>query len=221
MNLLMNNLMEIIPVKTPLWLSFLYPNRIWKKQKTQPTIYLTFDDGPIPEITPWVLKQLELVNAKATFFCIGANIKKNPSIFSEIIASGHQVGNHTFQHLNGWKTSTSKYIEDVLLAEEIISTYSNKNNPKFFRPPYGKLKNNQAKALMNKGYQLIMWDVLTKDYDANFDEEKCLKASIKATENGSIVLFHDSLKAHRNLSYVLPRFLKHFSEKGYVFESLP
>ena len=189
-----------------------YSSLIWKVNTNEKIIYLTFDDGPIPEITPWVLQQLRDFNAKATFFCIGENVKKNPQIFEQIKSEKHQIGHHTFNHVNGWKTKNEIYFENVEKGNDVAPSH-------LFRPPYGKLKRSQIQQLKQK-YKLIMWDVLTYDFDANTDKEKCLKNILINTGIGSIVVFHDSLKAKKNLYYALPLVLKYFSEKGFKFEVL-
>ena len=210
-------------------LSIFYPKLTWARRSAEKLIYLTFDDGPIPEVTEYVLDELDKYSAKATFFCVGDNILKNTPVFQNIIHRGHKIGNHTFNHLNGWKNETGHYLENVSKCNYIImnsldaetkQTYlSNRSGKKLFRPPYGKIKQAQIKAL-TEDYEIIMWDVLSGDFDKNLAPEKCLYKAIKFTKNGSIVIFHDSLKALPNLQYALPRFLKHFKEAGYRFESL-
>ena len=173
-------------------------------------IYLTFDDGPVPEITPWVLNLLKQENIKATFFCVGANVAKYPEIYNQIIEQGHSVGNHTYNHLNGWNTDTNKYIQNVKHCSELVST-------NLFRPPYGKLKHAQS-LILNSQYSIIMWDVLSGDYSKETTPEKCLKNVNDNVRNGSIILFHDSLKAQTNMQYTLPKFITFAKEKGFVFE---
>ena len=193
----------------------IYPKRIWSVSTNEKVLYLTFDDGPIPEVTPWVLKTLNQYQAKATFFCIGENVEKNRNVFNTVIAEGHRVGNHTYNHVNGYKTSTKAYLENVLAFEKLgVST-------NLFRPPYGKCKTSQAKPLQKKRYNIVMWDVISEDYDKNISEEQCYQTVIDQAKKGSIVIFHDSLKAEKNLRYALPKVLKYFSEKGYVFNTLP
>jgi peptidoglycan/xylan/chitin deacetylase (PgdA/CDA1 family) len=194
----------------------LFPRYIWRIKTTEKKIYLTFDDGPIPEVTEWVLEQLALFNAKGTFFCVGENIIKHPEILKKIINDGHLVANHTQNHLKGWKTENDLYLNNFHLCEKSIESIK-KEKYNLFRPPYGQLKRKQADEIL-RTHKILMWSVLTKDYDANFDEVQCLKNAIKKTRNGSIVLFHDSLKAKKNLRYVLPKYLEHFSKKGYKFE---
>ncbi|WP_121905788.1 polysaccharide deacetylase family protein [Ulvibacter antarcticus] len=199
----------------------MFPKRVWAFSDKNNTVYLTFDDGPIPEVTPWVLSLLKEHNAKATFFCIGENITKHPDIFERIISEGHSFGNHTFHHLNGWKTETLDYLKDCELFEEAIS----KVDPKMmksplFRPPYGRLNSKQSRQIQNKGYKIIMWDVLSYDYNSNVSEEKCLQNVLKAIQPGSIVVFHDSLKAANNMKYALPKLLKFIENKGWKCEAI-
>ena len=184
-------------------------NLVWEMNKEGKTIYLTFDDGPEPEVTPWVLETLRKYNAKATFFCLGKNAENHPAIVETIIRSGHTVGNHTYCHLKGWKTDTSLYIADIEKCDSILKT-------PFFRPPYGKIKPSQLRLLKGK-YKVIMWTLLTCDFDASLDKDKCLDVVLKKTKSGSIIIFHDSLKAREKLQYVLPRLLEHFSKEGYDF----
>jgi len=202
-------------IKTPFWLRWLYPGLVWRKISAKPVIYLTFDDGPIPEVTPFVLSVLERYDAKATFFCIGDNIRKHPGIFQKLIEGGHAIGNHTFNHLKGWKTKDEVYLENFKLCDNLTKS-------KLFRPPYGRIKRSQVSKLKNEypGLKIIMWDVLSGDFDLGLSPEKCLKNVLKATEAGSIVVFHDSLKAFERLEYVLPRALEFWKKQGYSFEKL-
>jgi len=182
-------------------------------------LFLTFDDGPISGPTEFVLEELEKFNAKATFFCIGDNICKHPEIFQRIVAEGHEIGNHTFHHLKGWGTSTEKYVDNVKLCQDQISSFQPPASKKLFRPPYGRIRGKQIDHLKDQ-YKIIMWDVLTSDYAQSQSPEKCLRGSIRATRPGSIVVFHDSLKAEKNIRYVLPRYLQHFSGLGFTFKIL-
>jgi peptidoglycan/xylan/chitin deacetylase (PgdA/CDA1 family) len=210
-------------IKTNALIKTLFPNYVWDVPNTENKIYLTFDDGPIPEITEWVLEELEKYNAKATFFCIGHNIEKYPDIFEKVITNGHSIGNHTFNHLNGWKTSTEEYLENVKLCESSILNLQSKIcnlKSKIFRPPYGKIKPLQSKKLQQMGYKIIMWDVLSADYDTTISPEKCLENVLKNVSSGSIIVFHDSIKAFPNLKYTLPKALKYWATKGFVFEKL-
>ncbi len=225
--------MQIIPAKTPGFVKTLFPNFVWNINTDRKELYLTFDDGPTPEITEWVLQILNDFNAKATFFCIGNNIEKHPEIFKQIITEGHTIGNHTYNHLKGWKHKTKDYFEDVLKTQELMnfqfenyklenSEIENRNAPivNLFRPPYGKLKNKQSKKLLELGYKIILWDVLSYDWDKSVSEETCFNNVTSAAKEGSIVVFHDSVKASRNLKYVLPKVLEYYSERGYVFKAL-
>jgi len=210
-------------IKTNALIKKIFSNYIWDVSNTENKIYLTFDDGPIPEITEWVLEELKKHDAKATFFCIGHNIEKHPEIFEKVINEGHSVGNHTFNHLNGWKTSTEKYLENTKLCEASISNLQSKIynlKSKLFRPPYGKIKTSQAKKLRQLGYKIIMWDVLSADYDTTITPEKCLENVLQNVIPGSIIVFHDSVKAFPNLEYTLPKALKYWKNKGFVFEKL-
>lgn len=204
-------------VKSPRWLSFIFKKRIWHFSKTEKTIYLTFDDGPTT-VSNFVLDLLEQYNAKATFFCIGDNVDKYPNIFNRIIDKGHCIGNHTQHHVNGWKTSTQTYMKEINLAEKSI--YKNALKTKIFRPPYGKSTRAQRKLIYKKGYQIIMWSVLSADFDMNISKEKCLSNVLKNTTNGAIIVFHDSEKAKEKLHFVLPKVLKYFSQQGYQFKGI-
>lgn len=207
--------------RTPYWLSALYPSFTWHKSRKEKTLFLTFDDGPIPGVTEFVLEQLAHHKALATFFCVGDNIAKHPDVFSKVIAQGHSIGNHTHNHLNGWKEEDGSYYENILLCQKAIEKHAvfSDRNRDLIRPPYGKIKRSQARLIKDK-FEVVMWDVLSGDFDSNLHPEVCLKKTIGATKNGSIIIFHDSIKSEKNLSYVLPRFLSHFIEKGYVFQSL-
>ncbi|MCH4821988.1 polysaccharide deacetylase family protein [Gramella lutea] len=221
--------MKYIRAKYPLILKMLYPGRISKVKHTN-AIYLTFDDGPIPEVTPWVLDTLAKYDAKATFFCIGENVKNHPEIFQRIQEEDHCIGNHTYNHFNGWKTPTSTYIENTFLAEETMKDHTSnpdsednqKDKPsfRFFRPPYGKIKNSQAKALKKQGYEIVIWDVISGDYNPEFSAESCFKNVIDNTVPGSTIVLHDSIKAMKNLKIILPQILEHYKEKGFEFRSL-
>lgn len=201
--------------KTPALIAKLFPDVHWQVETSNKEIYLTFDDGPIPEVTPWVLDQLNDFGAKATFFMVGDNIIKHKEIYDKVKGQGHGIGNHTFNHLNGWHTSTKEYLENVSKSEDLVET----KDAKMFRPPYGKLKRAQYRALKQE-YKIIMWDVLSGDFSKKLKREACLDKSIKNTSSGSIIVFHDSKKTIDKLKYILPRYLEHFSELGYTFKSL-
>jgi peptidoglycan/xylan/chitin deacetylase (PgdA/CDA1 family) len=202
-------------VKTPWLLKKLYPNLVWNTKTATRCIYLTFDDGPIPIVTPFVLNILKKHNAKATFFCIGDNISKHTDIFEQVKAGGHSIGNHTFNHLKGWVTNNQIYLDNFLQTDKLLDT-------PLFRPPYGRIKRAQIQLLKKArpDLKIIMWDVLSGDFDTNLSPEACLKNVLKHTEAGSIVVFHDSLKAFDRLEYVLPRALEYWSKEGYSFNAL-
>lgn len=207
-------------VKTPGLVQKFFYNYSWRIKTSEKEIYLTFDDGPVPDFTPWVLKTLKEYQAKATFFCVGENIKKHPHIYEQIKDAGHSIGNHTFNHLVGWKTPTNKYVKNILKAESYLQDASDKKGNKLFRPPHGRIRPLQAKILRKKGYKIIMWDVLSGDFDQSLSKKSCLEYTIKHINNGSIVVFHDSDKSFKNLDYVLPRVLEHFTDKGFKFKAL-
>jgi len=202
-------------VKTPWLLKKLFPKLIWEVKSSARCIYLTFDDGPIPIVTPFVLNILKQYNAKATFFCIGDNVRKHPDIFEQVKTGGHAIGNHTYNHLKGWVTPDKTYADNFLEADKLLDV-------KLFRPPYGRIKTSQVKLLKNTkpGLEIVMWSVLSADYDTTLKPEKCLANVLKHTGNGDIVLFHDSLKAQERMEYALPRALEYWSNEGFSFETL-
>jgi peptidoglycan/xylan/chitin deacetylase (PgdA/CDA1 family) len=208
----------MIPFRTPFFLPYFYPSLIWRMPEDRRELYLTFDDGPVSGPTEFVLDLLEKKNCKATFFCIGDNIRKFPTVFQSIQRGNHAVGNHTYNHMNGWTTNLINYIENVRKCDAEIRKAGSERLVTCFRPPYGRINRKQIAALPQ--YKIIMWDVLTHDYNQSLSPDACLRRSIKATRNGSIIVFHDSLKAERNMTYMLPRFIDHFLEKGYQFKSL-
>ena len=197
-------------IKSPFILTeFSKKSITWKLAKDQKALYLTFDDGPVPEVTLEVLEILKLYNAKATFFMVGENAKRYPEIVDQVIAQGNSIGNHTFNHLNGMKVSDKAYFRNVLMAKEFVDS-------KLFRPPYGRIRPRQIKEL-KKQYQIVLWSVLSGDFDQSIDDEKCLKNVIKNCKNGSIIVFHDSLKAKPRMLFALKGTLEHFSKLGYQF----
>ncbi len=251
----------------------IYPSLLWKVNTHKKELYLTFDDGPIPEVTPWVLSMLKNFQAKATFFCIGDNVRKFPQIYEQVLAEGHSTGNHTFNHLNGWKTSNEDYLNNVLLAEEEFLKYEREDiqnvkkefekgsneaddlsspeaqyyskkfedpdappfpfrnsvlptaaslaaHSRLFRPPYGKIGPSQIKVLQQKGYKIVMWDVLSQDYDKDLSAEKCIQNVVDYAKPGSVVVFHDSVKAFKNLKTVLPQVLTHYKKRGFEFKAI-
>ena len=214
--------MDLMWVKTNRFVKWIFRKYIWDIKNSENKIYLTFDDGPIPEVTEWVLETLKQQEVKATFFCIGDNIKKHPAIFQKVIESGHSIGNHTFNHLKGWNSRKEEYIKNTILCEEAINEKTKNLNlkTKIFRPPYGKIKPSQSKILRKMGYKIIMWDVLSVDYDKEISPEQCLENIIKNTVPGSIIACHDSLKAFKNLEYALPKAIEYLKNKGFVFETI-
>lgn len=215
--------MGLTPVKIPLVAKKMFPNYVWDISSEEKTIYLTFDDGPTPEITNWVLKTLKAYNAKATFFCIGKNIKNHPDIFQNILKDGHSIGNHTHNHIKGWKTKTNDYLLNIDKAQKIIENQIQDSEfriQSLFRPPYGQIKPKQGKQLIKLGYKIIMWDVLSFDWDKNVSKETCLNNVISKATSGSIIVFHDSIKASKNMKYALPKVLDYFSNKGYRFKAI-
>ena len=180
-------------------------------------IYLTFDDGPHPEITSFVLDELDKFKAKASFFCIGKNVVENKQTYDQIILKGHTIGNHTYNHYNGWRLSNEEYLNDVREASSVIDS-------PLFRPPYGRIRKSQAKkipeAINKQNTRIIMWDVLSGDFDTSISKEQCLHNVISNAGNGSIIVFHDSEKANKLLQYALPRVLENFAEKNYEFQNL-
>jgi peptidoglycan-N-acetylglucosamine deacetylase len=209
-------------VKTNRLLKWLFSNQIWSLPNTENTIYLTFDDGPTPEVTQWVLELLQRENTKATFFCIGENISKHPEIFKQIINEGHSLGNHTFNHLNGWKTSTAIYLENIQKCNKTIykQSVNSSQQSKIFRPPYGKITPKQSRTLRKLGYKIIMWDILSADFDTSISAEKCYENATQKVTNGSIIVFHDSKKAFENMQYALPKAIQYYKSKGFSFGTL-
>ena len=207
-------------IKTPSWIKRFFSSYSWQIPQPEPCVYLTFDDGPIPEVTPWVLEQLKQYNAKATFFCIGDNVDKHPEILQRILAEGHRVGNHTYHHLNAWKTNTDDYLANVARCEEALKKYDDNPKPRLMRPPYGKITPRLTKKLKKEGYQIVLWDILTADFDTQISPEQCAKNAVTRIENGSILIFHDSKKAYPNLEYALPYTLRELHQRGYTFKAL-
>ena len=206
--------------RTPFFLPLLYPSLIWRIPSDKKELFLTFDDGPVSGPTEFVLDTLGRHNARATFFCMGDNIRKHPEVFRKVVAAGHKVGNHTFNHLNGWKTSTEHYLSNMEQCNREIllhlSAQEKQLTPTFlFRPPYGRITRDQINAMPDS--KIIMWDVLSVDYNRYLSAEKCLRNTIRATRSGSVIVFHDSFKAERNLTFVLPRYIEHFSSLGFEF----
>jgi peptidoglycan/xylan/chitin deacetylase (PgdA/CDA1 family) len=203
-------------IKTPWWLRVLYPQLVWRFPGKEKVIYLTFDDGPHPVATLFALEQLKRYNAKASFFCIGKNVLEYPGIYDRILQEGHVAGNHTFNHVNGWKVSNEVYHDEIQKTAHLV-----KSN--LFRPPYGRIKRSQIRQLKTSDQRLqtIMWDVLSADFDTRLTPEACLGYVLYHTKPGSIVLLHDSEKAWPRMQFILPRMLEHFTRQGYRFEKIP
>jgi peptidoglycan/xylan/chitin deacetylase (PgdA/CDA1 family) len=198
--------------KTPRFVQSMFPNFVWRIPTAEKVVHLTFDDGPIPEVTPWVLDTLDEYDAKATFFCVGENVKKNKSVFEEVKRRGHMTGNHTYNHVSGWQTENLPYFHNVRkCANEVDSS--------LFRPPYGRLRPKQVQFLQ-RHYKIVMWDVLSGDFDPNITSLQCLRNVMRKTSPGSIVVFHDSLKSQDKLRIVLPQYLAWLKENGYSFAAI-
>lgn len=207
-------------IKAPWWLKKFYSDCIWHIPTTEKILYLTFDDGPHEEATPFVLDILHQYQAKATFFCIGKNVVEHPGIYERILAEGHRTGNHSYSHLNGWQVSSEEYIQDIIKARGYIDST-------LFRPPYGRVSSFQRKLLTRKGaangvaFKIIMWDVLSGDFDLKRTAEQCAKNVLDNAKSGSIITFHDSKKALPRMKDALVRTLEHFSAQAYRFEAIP
>lgn len=201
--------------KSPFWLQWFYPMLTWHKSRREKFIYLTFDDGPIPVVTPFVLNTLNKFNAKATFFCIGDNVRKYQDIFSMVREEGHTIGNHTYNHLKGWKTGNKEYLRNFEEGAE-LSGY------RLFRPPYGRIKKSQIKMIkaLYPATEIVMWDILSGDWDKNISSEKCIQNVLSNARNGSIIVFHDSEKAWKHLEYALPAILTSLTKQGFKFKTL-
>lgn len=211
--------MKLYWVKTRWFIKWIFPHFVWSIPNREKTIYLTFDDGPTPQVTEWVLSILKQHNIKASFFCIGNNIEKHPDIFKKVIDEGHAIGNHTFNHLNGWNTDNKVYLDNIDQCENVISK-GLRTKSTLFRPPYGKIKSAQAAAVKKKGYKIIMWDVLSADFDQSITPQKCLENVTKNTQEGSVIIFHDSVKAYNNLEYALPEAIEYLKKKNFRFGTI-
>ena len=205
--------------KVPFWIPWIMPYRLWRgnmhDSQGRPCVYLTFDDGPIPELTPWVLEQLDRFQAKATFFCIGDNRVRYPEILQDILKRGHTVGNHTQSHCNGKLTSAPEYLKQTQQFHQSTGVHT-----KLFRPPYGRLTGAQARGLRRKGYRIVMWDLLSYDWQKELQATTIIKKLKRNLRPGSVIVFHDSLKAENNLRAVLPKILEHIDELGMLMVSL-
>ena len=205
--------MPMYTARTPYLVQAVFKQLVWNIPSENNTVYLTFDDGPTPHVTPWVLETLKEHKAKGTFFCVGKNVEQHPEIYQEILSQGHTVGNHTHHHLNGWKTNTRRYLLDIKKCSSLIHS-------RLFRPPYGRLRKVHYKEIKNQ-YSVVMWDVLSGDFDKRISNEKCLKNVVTKVTSGSVVVFHDSLKAETKLRFVLPKVLTELSARGYEFSAIP
>jgi len=196
-------------VRSPIFLRWLYPTLTWHRSRAKKRIFLTFDDGPIPDVTPFVINTLKNYDIKATFFCVGENIKKHPDLFDCLVENGHRIGNHTYNHLNGWQTPDDIYLQNIAQCQQLIHT-------DLFRPPYGRGRRSQYKRL-HETHEIIMWDVLSGDFDTNLTPARCLRNVVTHARNGSIVVFHDNIKAAPRITYALPRAIEYWLDHGYGF----
>lgn len=185
----------------------IYPSLTWKVKTEKKELFLTFDDGPTPNVTTKILQLLDIYNAKASFFCLGNNIDKHPDLFRQLVAAGHSIGNHTYNHKNGWKHTTSDFLHDVSTFEEVYTS-------KLFRPPYGRMKSSQIK-IIKRDYNIIMWSILSQDYDESISPEVCAELACGNWEKGSIIVFHDSLKAEKNMLFALEKVLEKANAEGW------
>lgn len=206
-------MLNLYLVKTPRLVQTLLPAYLWRFPTAEKIIYLTFDDGPIPEVTPWVLEVLRQYGAKATFFCVGENVQRYPDIFHQLCAEGHSVGNHTYNHLNGCKTAPVDYFKNIRRCKQVV-------NSALFRPPYGRMQPRQ-RVFLERHFRIVMWDVLSGDFDRSISPEQCLANVLDNAGPGSIVVLHDSIKAEPRLRYALPRILEYYTRRGYRFEGVP
>ncbi|WP_192825151.1 polysaccharide deacetylase family protein [Rufibacter sp. LB8] len=206
--------------QTPFFLPWVFPKIWWKRPVTGKVVFLTFDDGPIPEVTEFVLEQLELFKAKATFFCVGENLDKYPHIAQKVVAQGHTLGNHTYHHVKAWQNTMAAYQQEVLACQVAIDKISpTVGSQKLFRPPHGQLTFKNLRML-EKDFQVVLWSALSYDFDATLPPEICLQKTLAAIKPGAIVVLHDSLKAEKNLRYVLPRLLAHCQKLGYSLQAV-
>lgn len=200
-------------IRTPTFVQCLFPNLLWRSETADRQLHLTFDDGPIPEVTPWVLDLLDAYDAKATFFCVGENVQRHPEIYRRILREGHAVGNHTFNHISGWTHDPGNYLENVTHCASFVDS-------DLFRPPYGRLRRKQARELIGHNYRIVMWDVLSGDFDQDLHPDQCYHNVVDNAQPGSIIVFHDSIKAETNLKNALPRVLDYYSAREFKFVAL-
>lgn len=211
--------MRFYLIKTPRFLKWIFSQKIWEVKTKSKEVFLTFDDGPTPEVTDFVLNLLEKHQAKASFFCIGKNADQYPKIINRIDSNGHTIGNHTYNHYHCYKHSAKEYLGNIKLTTELLSSLSS-NYKKLFRPPYGRLSPKVTKILKQQAYKIIMWDVLSADFDLNQSADQLVKNVINNVKPGSIVVFHDSVKSYPKLKKALPGILIHLENKGYSFSAL-
>ena len=210
-------MISIRAFKFPKWLKGFYQTAIWDFSliaTEKNTIYLTFDDGPNPITTPWILDLLNQYKAKATFFCLGKNVQDHPALYQNIIEQGHTIGNHTMHHLHGWRTRTKDYVQDVISAAEHIDSH-------LFRPPYGKIKKKQLNQLKELGYTTVFWSHITYDFDKSLSTEKRMRKTNEAIFPGAILVFHDSEKAFAQIKIELPKLMEEWDKMGYTFAAIP
>ncbi len=200
-------------VRVPWLVRIFYRKALWRVDTTEKIVYLTFDDGPIPEITPWVIRLLKDENIKASFFCVGENVQKYPEVFQQVLEEGHSAGNHTFNHMQGLKSENNDYITNIEKADKLIGT-------SLFRPPHGFLKRSQYHLLREK-YRIVMWDVLSRDFDHRISATKVYNNVMNFVRPGSVIIFHDSLKAEENMKKALPEVIRSLKKQGYRFEVIP
>lgn len=211
-------MIRLYPSTMPFWVKWFFPKLTYRYPVDKKQIFITFDDGPEPDVTPWVLDVLKREQVKATFFCVGNQIEKHPDIFKRIITDGHRIGNHTFRHENGWRTPAEAYKKSIDHTEKLIAQYTTPS--KLFRPPYGRITPAQVKLLKRAGYKIIMWSVLTGDFSNNLDTGKALTYLKKHIRPGDITVFHDSRKAFENLKTILPDYIRYLKKERYKFEIL-
>lgn len=210
----------------PDWMHRLYPDALWRRVSDDgtPTVYLTFDDGPVPEVTPQVLDILDSFDVKATFFWVGENLLKYPHLAREVVRRGHKTGNHTYNHLSGWSVSADEYKTNILKADTIlrqtIPSYGDDGSDKLFRPPYGKMRREVYEWLKGKGYTIVLWDLVTHDYNRRYTPQEIGRICMRYVRNGSIILMHDSIKASKNTLAVLPSLIHGLQAEGYHFRKL-
>jgi len=210
----------MVPARIPRLIRVLGVGLTFRIPTKKKEVFLTFDDGPIPELTPWVLDELAKHQAKATFFMVGENASKNPELAKRAVHEGHRIGNHTFNHLNGFKSPVAQYISNTEKCQKVLNPFLSKNEPFLFRPPYGRISPREIIKLKKRGYKIILWDVLSKDYDGKTSAAQCIQNVLHNVVSGSIIVMHDNIKATSNLKSALPEILKGLIKQGYTFSTL-